>query len=90
MGEAEVCASCKKYNITYCDDIVSCLDTMKLSEVVSLEQKYANLPKHEPIKDNEWVCEFCATKNIMTSETESAVCSNPNCKQKNEVVEYMI
>jgi hypothetical protein len=89
FGESEDCSSCK-FNLNYCEDIAACLVEMKQSEFDKQVKEHKIKPKDEPIKDNDWMCEFCTTKNTMTESLDSAVCSNPQCKQKNEVIEYMI
>lgn len=40
------------------------------------------------MKDDEWLCEQCKTKNRMTTDRASALCSK--CRVKNPVVAWLI
>jgi hypothetical protein len=38
-----------------------------------------------PLTSEEWICEFCSQKNMMTNDIKSALCTN--CRKKNEIIE---
>jgi hypothetical protein len=41
--------------------------------------KEGKKPEDEPLKSEEWLCDFCQNKNIMTNDLKSAFCGN--CKK---------
>tara|TARA_B110000285_G_C15059216_1_gene581363 strand:- start:1150 stop:1437 length:288 start_codon:yes stop_codon:yes gene_type:complete len=45
-------------------------------------------PEEAPLKSEEWICEFCSEKNMMTNDIKSALCTN--CRKKNDIIEQMI
>ena len=45
-------------------------------------------PEEEPLKSDEWICEKCNRKNMMTNDPNSCICIN--CKTKNQTIEFMI
>lgn len=44
--------------------------------------------EEEPLKSDEWICEKCNHKNLMTKDPNSCICIH--CKTKNPNIAYMI
>ena len=53
-----------------------------------LNEKPKKEPEEVPLKSDEWICDHCKNKNIMTDDPKSATCTN--CRTVNETITYLI
>ena len=54
----------------------------------NLNQKPKKEVEEIPLKSEDWICDHCKHKNVMTDDPKSATCVN--CKTVNETITYLI
>jgi len=68
------------------EDISHLLVEIEKNELKKQQDEFLHKEKEEvPLKSEEWICEFCSQKNMMTNDIKSALCTN--CRKKNEIIE---
>ena len=92
FGDSYECGNTRrcKFNLGYYEDLASCMISLTQEEFEKKEKKQKEEMQQEdkPIQDNEWICDKCQHKNLMSHDPNSCLCKK--CKSKNDVIEYMI
>jgi ribosomal protein L37AE/L43A len=93
FGESSECGNSKQcnYNLQYEEDLTQCITDM---DELSLQEAQKNFfagskkKEDEPLKSDEWICEKCNQKNVMTNHIDSCICTC--CKEKNSVIALLV